>query len=83
MIKKKGTPEKILNVVGTEAEFTKLKSKIAADNNLKRCKSCNQLLAKFDSENKIINVQRKNLDLIADVSNTKVRCPHCQQVNIL
>lgn len=82
-LKKVGTPKKILSTAASDLEFEQLKNKIAKDNNLKRCTACSQLLAKFDSDNKIINVQKKNLDLIAEVQNVQVRCPKCQQVNFL
>jgi phage FluMu protein Com len=82
-ISKKGTPQKIKEVVTGDTDFDQLKKRIAKDNNLKRCKSCDQLLAKFDSENKTTNIQRKGLDIIADVTNMQVKCPSCGIVNNL
>lgn len=82
-LNKKGTPEKIDQVVTGDQEFDQLKSKIAEANNLKRCKSCGQLIAKFDVDNKIINIQRKNLDMIAETSNTLIKCPNCSTINSL
>lgn len=83
MLHKKGTPAKLTDVTTSELEFEKLKNKIAQDNNLKRCTSCGQLLAKFDLDNKIINVQRKNLDIIAEVSRAQIKCPNCHQINTI
>lgn len=81
MLHKKGTPNKIKEVVTGDTNFDALKNKIAKDNNLKRCRSCGQLLAKFDAENKTINVQKKGLDLIAETSSAQIRCPSCGEVN--
>jgi hypothetical protein len=80
MIKKKGTPEKIKEVVKGDKEFDELKTRIAKTNNLKRC-PCGQLLAKFSEDNKTTNIQRKGLDIIADVTNMQVKCPACGQIN--
>lgn len=81
-INKRGTSHKIQEVVTGDSSFEKLKKKIAEDNNLKRCK-CGQLLAKFDTENKTINIQKKQLDVIADVQNAMIKCPNCFAINIL
>lgn len=78
---KKGTPTKLTDITTSDKEFEKLKSKIALDNNLKRCNVCGQLLAKFDAGNKTINIQRKNLDIIADVTKAQIKCPNCQSIN--
>lgn len=77
---KKGTPAKLTDITTSESEFDKLKDKIAKDNNLKRC-TCGQLLAKFDEDNSTMNIQRKNLDIIAKVTNTRIKCPSCSQIN--
>jgi phage FluMu protein Com len=79
-LKKRGTPEKIKEVVKGDDEFDQLKKRIAKDNNLKRC-NCGQLLAKFDSDNKTTNIQRKGLDVIANVTSMQVKCPSCGTVN--
>lgn len=82
MIKKLGTPNKISEVVKTDKDFEKLKNKVAKDNNLRRC-DCGTLLAKFDSGNKIINIQKKKLDFIAEISSGQIKCPNCGSVTNL
>lgn len=82
MIKKQGTPNKITEVVTGDQEFEQLKSKIAKDNNLKRC-SCGQLLAKFDEKGQTMNIQRRNLDIIAKVTKVTIKCPQCQNITSL
>lgn len=79
-LKKIGTSQKISEVTASDAEFEKMKSKIALDNNLKRCGSCGQLLAKFDAENQTMNLQRKSLDVIAKVTDLQVKCPKCKHI---
>lgn len=79
---KKGTPTKLTDVTTSEKKFEELKSKIANDNNLKRC-TCGQLLAKFDSKDKTLNIQRKNMDIIANVSAAEIKCPGCGTITKL
>ena len=81
-IDKKGVAVPIQDVTGSLAAFEKLKNQIAQDNNLKRC-VCGQLLAKLDKDSKMLNIKRKNLDLIAEVSEVKIKCPSCHQVTSL
>lgn len=81
MRKLTGSPEKIKQVA-TEDQFEQMKNQIAKDNNLKRC-ICGQLLAKFSSDNKTINIQKRKLDVIAEVGSVTIRCPQCDAVNHL
>lgn len=78
-----GTPAKIEKVASTDSAFEDLRKKIAEENNLIRCTNCNKLLSKKGSDS-VLDVQHKHLQLIIEsAARIKIKCPACEQVNIL
>ena len=82
MINKTGDIQKIRTVVSNSEDFESLKQDIAKENQLIRCARCGKLLAKT-TEDSLINVKRKDVDLVAKVSSLTISCPVCHEVNTL
>ena len=80
---KEGTPNKITNVTNSDAQFNKLRERIASENNLIRCPSCDHLLAKKSADG-ALDIQHKKLNVVAASHNgMQMRCPVCQAVTPL
>lgn len=78
-LQKYGTVQKIKTVVSNDKEFEALRDEIVSNNNLIRCGRCGKLLAK--SYNDMISVKRKDVDIVAKVTDIKIKCPVCQTTN--
>lgn len=81
MFKKIGTPSSIAKIATTDVEFNTLRSKIAEENNLIRCQSCDKLISKKGSDG-TIEIQHKHL--VAEISKAAkicIQCPVCGNVN--
>ena len=78
--RKIGTPGSIRKITKSESEFDLLRLKIAEENNLIRCKSCNKLISKKGLDG-IIDIQHKHLELTVKATEMKIRCPACETVN--
>jgi len=78
-LNKTGIAGKIKTVVASEKEFEDLKKQIINTNSLARCVKCGKLLAKLDSD--LVSIKRKDVDIVAQVQNMKIKCPVCQTTN--
>jgi len=81
MLHKTGAPSKIRTVASSDVEYEKLKEQVVAANNLMRCAKCGKLLAKV--EGNLVNIKRKDVDIIATASELHVKCPVCGTTNSL
>ena len=81
MIKKIGVPQKINEIAKNEEEFNQLKERVAKANDLVRCLSCGKLLAKRSGE--VVDIKRKDLNVIAQKGTIMVDCPVCRTKNII
>ena len=80
--KKVGSPGIISKVTTTDPEFNTLRQKIAQENNLIRCSSCDKLISKKGSDGTSIDIQHKHLSMtIINAEKIKIQCPACGQVN--
>ena len=82
MINKTGDIQKILTVASTSEDFEALKDRIVKENRLVRCVRCGKLLCK-STDDDLISVKRKDVDLVARVSSLTITCPICKEVNSL
>jgi phage FluMu protein Com len=82
MINKTGDIQKILTVASTAEDFELLKEKIIKENQLVRCIRCGKLLCKT-TDDSMISIKRKDVDLVAKVSKLTIACPVCREVNTL
>ena len=80
-IKKVGTPEKIIQTASSKEDFEKMKDDIAKENNLVRCGHCGKLIAKVSSDGETMNIQKSRMDVIARVTEAKIKCPKCGEVS--
>ena len=78
-LQKFGTSQKIKTVVSSEKEYEALREEIVSVNNLVRCTRCGKLLAKMSND--MVNVKRKDIDIIVRASDVKIKCPVCQTPN--
>lgn len=82
MLHKTGDAQKILTVASNSADFELLKERIVKENQLVRCIRCGKLLAKTSSDS-MVNIKRKDMDIVAKVSSLTISCPVCKEVNTL
>lgn len=82
MLHKTGDTQKILTVASTPEDFEALKERIIKENHLVRCIRCGKLLAKT-TDDSMISIKRKDVDLVAQVSSLTISCPVCKETNTL
>ncbi len=75
-----GAPGLINKITKSESEFDLIRLKIAEENNLIRCKSCNKLISKRGSDG-TVDIQHKHLELTAKIIEMNIKCPACQAIN--
>lgn len=79
-IYKQGMPSKITDVTKNDADFEKLRERVAKENNLVRCGNCAHLLAK-KSEN-VTDIQHKRaIFTVEGATNITAVCPVCQHTS--
>lgn len=82
MLHKTGDNQKIRTLVSNPSDFEHLKEDIARENQLVRCIRCGKLLAKTTNDS-MVSIKRKDIDIVAQVSSLTIACPVCKEINSL